>query len=117
MSMTDRIDWKAAIKKAHNLADQGAVFHRTTHSNVWWVDPAMGGPSTYWVTQHPDGCYSCVERRSPQGRCSHIARVCLEVGATPMISAENPACAGGHVGVIKGYTKQVLPHPHCGCSG
>src|SRR5688500_6439785 len=75
MTTTYGADWQAATKKANALRDQGAIFHRTIRSNVWWVDPVLNDPpsarpATYWVTSHPDGCFSCVcdtflERKAP----------------------------------------------------
>src|SRR5215212_7846583 len=86
MSTTNSADWQNAIETAHTLADEGATFHRTTRSDLWWVDPVPRDPPTarpasYWVTLHPDGRYSWVcdtflDRKSPKSPCSHIARVC-----------------------------------------
>jgi hypothetical protein len=122
MSMANGGDWETATTMARTLKDQGAIFHRTIRSNVWWVDPVPDltteNPATFWVTLHTDGCYSCVEGKSPSGPCAHIARVCLETGAPPMIWTENhPSDPRGHNKRIRGYTKEALHHPECGCSG
>jgi hypothetical protein len=126
MSTNCGADWGGATERARNQAAEGATFHCTILPNVWWVDPVPkdpppNKPATYWVTLHPDGCYSCVcttflPDKGPTSACSHIARVCLETRATPMIYTENRACPGGHDTVIKGYTKEALHHPQCGCS-
>lgn len=121
--MSNGADWEVATTRAHTQQADGAVFHRTIRPDLWWVDPATRGPSTFWVTGFADGCFSCVcttflPGRSPSRPCSHIARVCIETRATtPMIYTENPACTGEHDKVVKGYTKQALHHPQCGCSG
>jgi hypothetical protein len=125
MPTTRSADWDTAFTRAASLRARGAGFHRTIRSDVWWVDPvpnpATRSPATYWVTGFADECFSCVcdqflGRKHDPRPCAHIARVCLETGATPMIWTENPTCKGGHDKVVKGYTKEALHHPNCGCT-
>lgn len=127
MSTARSVNWARATATAIRLRDAGAEYHRTRLINVWWVDPvpkhpAPAKPATYWVTRHADGCFSCVcsmflETKSAASPCSHIARVCREIGATPIIWAENPACVDveRHSRTVNGYVKEALHHPQCGC--
>jgi len=117
MPVTSSKKWKAAISRAQNLHAAGATFHRTIRTDVWWVDPVPKDPppkrpATYWVNRHGDGCYSCVCATFRAGNpCSHIARVCLETGATPKIWTDNPSCTGGHNVVVSGNIEEELRLP------
>lgn len=108
--------WKKAVARAQDLARNGAAWHPTKRSDVWWLDPVPKDPpskkpSTYWVTWFPDGCFTCVCDAFEGGTpCAHIARVFLETWTSPKIWTENPTCTDPvlHDHGPDGYTKEAL---------